>query len=352
MSGRTTLADVAASAGVSVSTASLAFSGAGPISPVTRTRVLEAASALGYRGPNPLGRQLRSGRSGIVGVVVGDSLRRSFRDPVSIQVLDGLATSIEALGLGLLLVRGSDEPGADALNPLLATAAMDVAVILWGATTDSPVLTALRERGVPLVVVEGRAGEGNALVQVEDRKGMRALGEHLLALGHRRIATVTLPFDRDGRQGPADADRLTHVGYEIARRRLAGLHDAGIEPTTVYEAPASLVELGTAAGRELLARPDRPTAIAAQSDLLASGVLLAARELGLRVPQDVSVAGFDGLDLPWLAPDVLTSVHQPLQAKGELIGRAVGDLLAGEHPPTRTLDVELVVGTTTGPPPA
>lgn len=351
MSARTTLADVAAAAGVSVSTASLAFSGAGPISPATRTKVLEAAGTLGYQGPNPLGRQLRSGRAGIVGVVVGDSLRRSFRDPVSIQVLDGLATSIESLGLGLLLVRGSDEPGAEELNPLLATAAMDVAVLLWGATTDSPVLAALRARGVPIVVVEGRVGEGDALIRIQDRTGMRLVGEHLLALGHRRIATVTLPFDRDGRQGPADPARLAHMRYEIARRRLAGLRDAGVEPTVVYETPASLVELGTAAGRALLSSPDRPTAIVAQSDLLASGVLLAARELGLSVPGDVSVAGFDGLDLPWLHPDVLTSVHQPLQAKGELIGRAVADLLAGKKSRTRTLDVSLVVGTTTGPAP-
>jgi DNA-binding LacI/PurR family transcriptional regulator len=88
----------------------------------------------------------------------------------------------------------------------------------------------------------------------------------------------------------------------------------------------------------------------AQSDLLAAGVLLAARELGLRVPEDVSVAGFDGLDLPWLAPDVLTTVVQPLAAKGEAIGHAVESLLAGEAPEPLYLDVELRIGTTTGPP--
>lgn len=352
MSGRTTLADVAASAGVSVSTASLAFSGAGPISVSTRERVLTAAAGLGYVGPNPLGRQLRSGRSGIVGVVVGDSLRRAFRDPVSIQVLDGLAASLEHLGLGLLMVRGSDEPGGGELNPLLRSAAMDVAVVLWGATADSPVLAALRERAVPLVIVEGPRQPGASLIQVQDVRGMRAVGEHLLGLGHRRIATVTLPFDRDGRQGPADADRQAHARYEIAKRRLAGLRAAGVEPTVVYEAPASLVEHGASAGRALLGAPDRPTAVACQSDLLASGVLLAARELGLRVPQDVSIAGFDGLDLPWLSPDVLTSVHQPLPAKGELIGRAVAELLAGQPPRTRTLAVRLETGTTTGPAPS
>jgi DNA-binding LacI/PurR family transcriptional regulator len=352
MSGRTTLADVAASAGVSVSTASLAFSGAGPIAAATRERVLAAAAALGYVGPNPLGRQLRSGRSGIVGVVVGDSLRRAFRDPVSIQVLDGLASSLEQLGLGLLMIPSSDQPGEGGLNPLLGSAAMDVAVLLWGATADSPVLAALRERAVPLVVVEGSAEMGASLVRVQDRRGMRTVGEHLLELGHRRIATVTLPLDGDRKEGPADAARQAQTRYEIAKRRLAGLRDAGIEPTVVFETPASLVEHGAAAGRALLSGPDRPTAVACQSDLLASGVLLAARELGLRVPQDVSIAGFDGLDLPWLSPDVLTSVHQPLSAKGELVGKAVADLLAGKPPHTRTLAVRFTPGTTTGPAPA
>lgn len=87
---RPTLADVARLAGVSISTASLAFSGTGPVAPTTRERILGAAGELDYSGPNPLGRQLRSGRTGIIGVVIGDQLRRSFRDPVSVQVLDGL----------------------------------------------------------------------------------------------------------------------------------------------------------------------------------------------------------------------------------------------------------------------
>ncbi|WP_448630246.1 substrate-binding domain-containing protein [Cellulomonas soli] len=116
--------------------------------------------------------------------------------------------------------------------------------------------------------------------------------------------------------------------------------------------PGSLVEHGAAAGRALLTAPEAPTAILCQSDLLASGVVLAARELGLRVPQDVSVAGFDGLDLPWLSPDVLTSVVQPLAEKGAAAGHAVEALLAGEQPLNVELPVTLRVGTTTGPAPA
>ncbi len=348
---RTTLADVAAAAGVSVSTASLAFSGSGPIADATRARVLDAARALAYAGPNPLGRQLRRGRSGIVGVIMGDALRRAFRDPVSSQVLDGLAATLGPLGLGVLLVPGPHDASQPAVDPLLESAAMDVAVQMWGGTTDDPVLETLRRRGTPTVLVEGTPQPDVAAVGIDDRGGMAELTRHLLDLGHTRIATVTLPFDRGRSQGPADAERLTHLAWEITRRRLAGVTDAGVTPTTVYETPASLVENGAAAGRALLAAPDRPTAVICQSDLLASGVVLAARELGLRVPQDVSVAGFDGLDLAWLAPDVLTSVAQPLAEKGAAIGTAVSALLEGRMPEPQVLPVALRVGTTTGPAP-
>ncbi|WP_028050126.1 LacI family DNA-binding transcriptional regulator [Cellulomonas sp. URHD0024] len=349
---RPTLADVAAAAGVSVSTASLAFSGAGPIAGATRQKVLDAAVRLDYSGPNPLGQQLRRGRSGIVGVVVGDSLGRSFRDPVSIQVLDGLVSTLGPLDLGVLLIPGSSDPAGPVVDPLVETAAMDVAVLMWGGTTDDPMLSALRRRGIPAVIVEGKSSEDVASVGIDDRGGIRQAAEHLLSLGHTRIATVTLPFNRLRNEGLVDEDRMTHLEWEITKRRMAGVTDAGVTPVAVYETPASLVEHGRSAGLALLTDADRrPTAVACQSDLLASGVVLAARELGLRVPQDVSVCGFDGLDLPWLAPDVLTTVAQPLAEKGAAIGHAVEDVLAGEPPTYRELPVELRIGTTTGPAP-
>lgn len=350
---RPTLADVAGAAGVSVSTASLAFSGAGPIAAETRGRVLAAATALGYAGPNPLGRSLRSGRSGIVAVVIGDQLRRSFRDPVSVQVLDGLVGTLGTMGLGVLLIPAT--PAADdalGLDPLLASAPMDVAVLIWGARTGDPVLAALRQRGVPIVIGEGPEIEGVPVVGIADRRGSADLVRHLVDLGHRRIATVTLPFGGERRCGVVDADRMALLDWTPTQHRLDGFADAGVVPAVVVESAASLVEEGQAAGRLALAGPDRPTAVVAQSDLLAAGVMLAAREMGLRVPEDVSVAGFDGLDLPWLGPDVLTTVAQPLAAKGEAIGHAVAAVLAGESPGPVQLDVELRVGTTTGPPPA
>jgi DNA-binding LacI/PurR family transcriptional regulator len=367
---RPTLARVAELARVSVSTASLAFSGAGPITPETRERVLAAAAELGYAGPNPLGRQLRSGRSGIVGVVIGDQPGRAFRDPVSVQVLDGLMTVLGEQGLGVLLVPGSDRfpahddaspvAGADApprvapVDPLVESAAMDVAVLVWGVLSDDPNLAALQRRGVPVVVGEGHAVPDAPLVRLDDRAGTAEAVRHLRELGHTRIAEITLPLGRDERSGPLDAARLAQADRTPARNRLAGVRDV-VEPVLSWETPASLVEHGRDAAMEILGQwvptTERPTAVFAHSDLLAAGAVIAARELGLRVPEDVSIVGFDGIDMPWLSPDVLTSVHQPLTEKGAALGRAVVGLLAGEEPTTTTMSVRLVQGTTTGPAP-
>ncbi len=349
--GRPTLADVASAAGVSVSTASLAFSGAGPIAAETRTRVLDAATRLGYAGPNPLGRSLRSGRSGIVAVVIGDELRRSFRDPVSVQVLDGLVGSLGTMGLGVLLVPGSPSPdGGIQLDPLLASAPMDVAVLIWGAQSGDPALNALQRRGVPVVVGEGHAGPEVPVVGIEDRRGTAELVRYLRGLGHTRFASVALPFCHPRRPGFVTPGRMAALDWTPTRHRIEGLADAGVEPVAMWETAGSLVEEGQAAARAILDSDDPPTCIVAQSDLLAAGVVLAVRERGLRVPEDISVAGFDGLDLAWLGPDVLTTVAQPLAAKGEMLGQFVRVLLEGQVPEDVSLDVELRIGTTTAPP--
>ena len=350
---RPTLADVARDAGVSVSTASLAFSGAGPIAEATRAKVLASAKKLRYAGPNPLGRQLRSGRSGIVGVLLGGVLGRSFREPVAVQTLDGLVSTLAELGLGVLLLPSGPlaRPSEDReVPPLTETAAMDVAVLLWGANPTDEDLLALERRGIPVINVEGPPVAGNATVSIDDADGFAQLARHLVELGHTRVATVTLPFDRSRTSGIADAARLEQISLALVRRRLDGLRAGGIEPVTVYETARSRVEDGVEAGRALLSGPDRPTAIVAQSDALGAGVVIAARELGLDVPGDVSVTGFDGIDLPWLGETVLTTVAQPLAGKGAAVGKMVEALLAGEDPESVTIPVELRIGTTTAPP--
>lgn len=352
---RPTLADVAKLAKVSVSTASLAFSGSGPVAPATKQRVLDAANELNYSGPNPLGRQLRSGRSGIVGVVIGDQLRRSFRDPVSVQVLEGLVSTLGALGLGVLLIPGHAAIGDETVDPLLETAAMDVAVFIWGTHSDDPRIKTLQHRGVPIVIGEGAAIPGCPLVEIDDRAGFADLARHLHGLGHRRFATITLPFQADRRAGWAQDSRYADITWPPTRHRLQGLDDAEVDVVGVYETEGSLLENGKAAGYEVLnpanyASGQRPSVILAQSDLLASGAIMAAEEMGLRVPQDVSIAGFDGLDLPWMGTEVLTSVAQPIAEKGAAMARSAHGLLNGEKPENIVLCVEVVLGTTTAPP--
>ena len=344
MSERVTLTHVARAAGVSLSTASLAYSGAGPISAATQQKVLDAAAGLGYAGPNPVAQSLRRGRSGIIGVVVGTDLRARFRDPVALGTLDGLATTLAAEGLGVLLL-----PSEPAGGRLLTHSAMDAAVMLTPSAGDAA--RTLRRRDVPMVRVDSTA-RGTSSVLVEDEAGMGALAEHLRDLGHQRVAVVTLSWTSRRRQGRIDLAGAPAAKVPYTAARMAGILGAGIDPVAVQETTGSLVEEGIRAGHAVLAATPRPTAVLAMSDLLAAGVVLAARERGLRVPEDVSVAGFDGASLPWLAEHELTSVCQPIEEKGRRAAQAAIRLAAGEKVRSVTLACTLRVGTTTGPAPA
>lgn len=346
---RPTLALVAARAGVSPSTASLAFAGSARVAPHTRQRVFAAAQELGYPGPDPLAASLRRGRSGIVGAFVGERLLHAFRDPQAIQLLDGITEVLSPHGVGLLLLAG--DAGRPELEQL-ARIPLDAAVFATCGLEGDPALELLRRRGVPLVAVEGPVVDGLPLVDIDDRRGTAELARHLRELAHRQVAMVTMPLRLDGTRGPVDAARQAAGMYRVVRKRLAGMADVFGQAPAV-ETASNTVDEGALAGWALLnvPAPRRPTAVLAQSDVLAAGVLRAAAELRLRVPEDVSVAGFDGADLPWLSSVVLTTVVQPSDEKGRAAARAVVELLAGRHPRDVTLPVQLRVGTTTGPPP-
>ena len=141
MSDRATLSTVAARAGVSPSTASLAFAGSPRVAPATVERVLRAADELGYAGPNPVAASLRTGRSGVVGAVVGERLLYAFRDPVAVQLLDGLTEELGTLGVGLLLLAG-DSMRSGPTPAQLARLPLDAAVFATCGLEDDPALRA------------------------------------------------------------------------------------------------------------------------------------------------------------------------------------------------------------------
>lgn len=337
-----TLSEVAHAAGVSISTASLAFSGAGPIAEATRERVLAAAQRLGYQGPNPTAASLRTGRSGVIGVVVDHDLRYSFRDPVSVQILDGISGELGGSGYGVLLIPRTDAGGAP--HPLLGSAAIDAAIMFYGVLPDDRAIETLRRRRIPMISMGGSA-EGVTVLRVDERSGMRAVAEHLLAGGHERIALAALPYGARRRSGRADP--AATPAHAVTAGRLQGVLDAGVTPVAVWECAGSLVDEGMAAGNALLDLDPVPTAIIGFSDLIAAGVVLAARERGIRVPEDLAVAGFDGVDLPWLSGHTLTTVDQPRRDRGALAATLAIEAATGSAPADRLMGVSLRVGTTT-----
>ncbi len=344
---RPTLSAVARRAGVSVSTASLVFSGAGPVAEATRQRVRAAASELDYGGPDPTARSLRRGRSGVIGLVTEDTLGDTFRDPVNLALLDGLGEELGAERLGLLVVPMA---GVGGLDP--GDAALDVAILLGCSTSIAEPVASLRRRGVPMIGVETEPLDGVAAIDLDNRAASEAGARLLAELGHARVAVVTLPLEADHRRGPLDAEREEAATAFVVRERLAGVR-AVFPDADGLSAAASSVEEGMIAGRTLLdvAPAARPTAIVAQSDLLAAGVVLAADELGIRIPEELSVVGFDGIRLDGVLTRPLTTLAQPTAAKGRAAGRAVLAALRGETIDPVLLRCELRVGATTGPAP-
>ncbi|MFT4220423.1 MAG: LacI family DNA-binding transcriptional regulator [Microbacterium sp.] len=322
---RATIADVAREAGVAPSTASVVYSGKAAVADATRARVLEAAARLGYTGPDPRAASLRRGRSGIVGVVFGEHLGRAFLDPVKTLMMDGLAEAVAPLGAGLLLLR--DEPAA-ADAPTLTTAPVDAAVLINCSARLRGSLAAARARGIPLVVVEGDAGEGVPRIDLDNREAQRQAASHLRGLGHESAVTVTLPPHAGWRRGWMSDDDAS-AAFNVTRDRLAGVRDV-YPRAPAFAAETTSIDEGVAAGRVLFAGPAaRPTAVIAQSDLLAAGVIRAAEEAGLRVPADVSVTGFDGIVVDGLAPYRLTTLVQPAAEKGRAAGVIVSTMLEG-----------------------
>jgi DNA-binding LacI/PurR family transcriptional regulator len=341
---RPTITDVARTAGVSPSTASVVFSGKTAVSDATRKRVLDAAGSLGYTGPDPRAASLRRGRSGIVGVVFEEHLGAAFLDPVKTQMMDGLTDGVASLGAGLLLLRDQAPLGTE---PTLTTAPLDAAVLIGCSGMLRESLAVVTARGIPVVVIEGDAGEGIPKIGLDNREAQRQAASHLKALGHEDVAIVTLPVDSAGERGWIAADQT--VAVDVTRERLAGARDV-YPHARAYAAGGSFIDEGLRAGRVIFADADAPpTAVIAQSDLLAAGVIRAAEEAGLRVPDDVSVTGFDGIVVDGLAPYELTTLVQPAADKGRAAGLAVAAMLAGEPAASIRFTCEFRVGNTTAP---
>jgi DNA-binding LacI/PurR family transcriptional regulator len=330
--GKPTITDVARRAGVSKSLVSLVMRGADHVSPERRQAVNKAAAELGYR-PNAMARSLVQRRTHLVGVMVSD-----LHNPFFADVVAGIQEQAARTGYKVLVNSGNRAAAreADAMETLLQLRADGI--ILGSPVLDDEVI-GRASREVPIVLV-GREAHGPDVDSVtnDDRAGAEVAVEHCVSLGHRRIAHI------DGGHGAGAPDRRR--GYEAAMIRL-GLGDLVSVVSGTYTE-----EGGHTGCLLLLAQTPRPTAIFAANDLAAIGALNAIEESGLKVPDDVSLVGYDNTSLAALRHISLTTIHQPRLEMGQL---ALSTLLERvdqdrEEPRRVILSPSLVVRASTAPP--
>jgi DNA-binding LacI/PurR family transcriptional regulator len=337
--GRANLRDLARSLGVSPATISNAYHHPERLSAELRAKVLQAADRLGYH-PNPTARGLRMRTTGTVGVLYKDALAFAFTDPAFSMFLQGVAEVIQGPGLRLLLLSGDNPPGHAAE---LRNAAVD-GVVWYAPAQHDPRITQLIQRHLPAVLVDADAVPGLPVVTIDDEAGADALAAHLFELGHRRVAVLGMPCGLDNPSGPVRLLDLERSEFRAIRARCAGYAAAarrcGVpwgEAVPAWATSANSVDQGRLAGRALLGAPRPPTAILCLSDQLALGVLAAARELRVRVPEDVSVVGFDDIPESARTTPPLTTVRQAHDDKGRTATALLLDQLAGKKVPSRKL---------------
>jgi DNA-binding LacI/PurR family transcriptional regulator len=346
--GRPTLDTVAERASVSRMTVSNAYNHPDQLSSATRAKVLQAAAEVGYGGPDPAGRSLRRGRSGTVGVLLTERLPYAFADPGMVAFLHGVASELADAGQALLLLPAEGNPE----HAQVRNAIVD-AFILCSLAADEPAVAEVLARRLPVVTAGSPHLPGAPLVGIDNARAAAEVARHLLGLGHRRFGVLTVRGRPEGSLAPGPnrpAQRARVQGFQQA------LADAGLPPEalTVVEAQTHDRAGGAGAVRPVLRWPAsrRPTALFATTDVLALGVIEAAAAVGVAVPGQLSVVGFDDIAGAAAASPPLTTVAQSLFDQGRAAARLALRLVAGEPVRAPRLRTTLVVRDSTAAAPS
>ena len=329
------IADVAAQAGVGIATVSRVLNGRANVADATRERVLEAIRALDYR-PSSVARNLSLKRTLVIGVVMPFLTEAS-----PIERVRGIVTALASSPYDLALFDVESADRQRRAFRLLADAHRTDGLLVLSLIPPDEEVRRLRLEGIPCILVDARHHDLPSVV-IDDVAGGRLATQYLIELGHRRIAFVG---DKPPDPFRFLSSRDRTEGYERA------LADAAIplRPEYVREGTQSR-HVARSVAEELLRLPDRPTAIFAASDVQALGVLEAARGMSIDVPGELSVIGFDDIEIASYVG--LTTVRQPLFESGRRGAELLLQALAGEPPAVRveTMSLDLVVRGTTRPP--
>ena len=329
------MAEIAALAGVSKPTVSKVMNRQPGVAAATRQRVENVIAERGYVR-HGAARALSAGRAGSVNLVVKEVDNAYF-----MEIIQGVEETLERAGLSMVLTATRDEARRHRRWMARVVEHGTDGAILVLPDEHFARLEELRGHGIPVALVDDR-GESPAdlpSVGATNFAGGFAAAEHLLSLGHRRIAVVGGP--------PFKSTQARLAGYRTA------LQEAGVQPDPRLERSGGFVaETGYEAARALLRAPEPPTAIFAGNDLQAIGVYRALYEAGLRAPDDMSVVGFDDLPLARLLTPALTTVRQPVREMGALATRMLLRIIAGEKLESTRVELatSLVVRESSAPP--
>lgn len=308
---RPTIIEVAREAGVSTTAVSFAFNNPSQLNPETIARIFRAVDRLGY-SPSPIAKALLSRRTNILGILVPFTIASSFANPFIANLMEGVGSVCDEHSMGTLIV----SPFQGSLEEATKQAPVDGFIVLGLNETHTEV-DPLTRRKVPFVILDGDA-QTVSQINSDDVGGAYAAAEHLLAKGHRDILILTF-------ESPAPIHEKD-VLYGVGGRRLKGYlkafatFDTSLHADWLVQSLTS-IEGGGVAFREAWSRGLRPTAVLAVSDAMALGVIAEAQRLGLNVPQDLEVIGFDDISLSAMTCPALTTVHQPIFEKGQSAAR-------------------------------
>ncbi|MDN4641400.1 LacI family DNA-binding transcriptional regulator [Agreia sp. PsM10] len=326
-SKRVTMRQVATEAGVAPMTVSYTYTRPDRVAPDTRARVLAAARRLGYSGPDPVARSLRSGATGNLGVVMGEHLSYAFEDPQAARFLAGVSSVCVENRLGLVLIPSTGRP--DDVDRV-REAAVD-GFVLWTTDDSDAVLEAVAATGRPAAIQGGPTAPGISVVSPDDRSAARAIASHMLA-GASSPLILSMPLDRERRAG-LHRRPDTSVGFPVTRARLEGYRDATEEAGRLWrDMPVAVVarhsrDEARRATEDALAQM-RPDVVIAMSDQLAAGAL---DVLG----SSIAVSGWDDSELAQALG--FSSVSQSLYEQGVACARIASGTVTTVESPTWSL---------------
>ncbi len=335
--------EIAKILGVSPATISNAYNQPHQLSSSLRERILSECKRLGYHGPNAAASMLRKGKTGNICVVLSDSLSYSFSDPVANLFLEGVADILAQNHLNLLLI-----PGNDANSPQTNMEGFADGFIFYGSPRDPEIFDRIASLDKPTIIVDFDH-EPYGSVNVDNYEGAYNLTQSIIGK-ETEIAVLGLRLIETDRVCRITPDELLSESESISRRRLQGYlqaaSDAGreIPVDRIWTIPFNFPQYAEMAAREVLAYHPRPRLILCMSDLIALTMVRAALKAGLRIPEDIRIAGFDGIAEAESYHPAVTTVYQQCLEKGHV---AAQRLIDGKLEEKSILETQVILRETT-----